>query len=133
MNRRHFFSVFRGMVWAGFGVLIFGMIDRQRVIESGDTEERIQGNLAEGVHFIGKIIAIVKGSSVVFLSSACTHLGCRIQLADQERLICPCHGSAFDYKGRVLKGPAIHPLQELQYRRDPANGDFLVNTKTRGT
>ncbi len=46
------------------------------------------------------------------LINVCTHLGCSPAL-DPERkiLICPCHGSRFDLKGNVLKGPADRPLK----------------------
>jgi Rieske Fe-S protein len=33
-----------------------------------------------------------------------------------DKLVCPCHGSVFDGRsGAVLEGPAVHPLQELNY------------------
>jgi len=39
----------------------------------------------------------------------CTHRGCEPEpIAD--RLECPCHGSEFDFEGRVLRGPAPQPL-----------------------
>ena len=46
------------------------------------------------------------------LINVCTHLGCQPAFDPQMRiLICPCHGSRFDLKGNVLKGPASRPLQ----------------------
>jgi len=43
------------------------------------------------------------------LSPICTHLGCTVEI-EESRLACPCHGSNYDREGRVLRGPAEHPL-----------------------
>lgn len=41
----------------------------------------------------------------------CTHLGCVPMLSLQEGILCPCHGSRFDFAGRVLQGsPASENL-----------------------
>jgi len=41
----------------------------------------------------------------------CTHLGCVPIMSPQEGILCPCHGSRFDFAGRVLKGsPASENL-----------------------
>ncbi|MFQ4136502.1 Rieske 2Fe-2S domain-containing protein [Nodosilinea sp. PGN35] len=41
----------------------------------------------------------------------CTHMGCTVDWrAEQNRFVCPCHGSQFDGEGRVLAGPANEPL-----------------------
>lgn len=45
------------------------------------------------------------------LTNICTHLGCQPAWdSKNELLVCPCHGSRFNLKGEVLKGPAIRPL-----------------------
>ncbi|MDT8368316.1 MAG: Rieske (2Fe-2S) protein [Longimicrobiales bacterium] len=56
------------------------------------------------------------------VSSRCTHRGCQVEPAG-ERLVCPCHGSAFDRSGRVLEGPAEDPLERVPARIE---GDDLV-------
>lgn len=48
------------------------------------------------------------------LSIACTHLGCVLNVED-DKFVCPCHGSMFDLKGNVLKGPALKPLKHIDY------------------
>ncbi|HEY9597507.1 MAG TPA: Rieske 2Fe-2S domain-containing protein [Cyanophyceae cyanobacterium] len=41
----------------------------------------------------------------------CTHLGCTVGWnQEQNRFICPCHGSQYDPVGRVVHGPAGKPL-----------------------
>lgn len=46
------------------------------------------------------------------LSLLCTHLGCLVTV-NEERIACPCHGSEFDLRGNVLKGPADRPLRRF--------------------
>lgn len=47
-------------------------------------------------------------------AAVCTHEGCPLGWNAQQRLIrCPCHGSAFDVRGRVVEGPAQKPLREI--------------------
>jgi Rieske Fe-S protein len=56
-------------------------------------------------------------TSVVALSSVCTHLGCRVSWnADAEELRCPCHGGVFDRTGAVKAGPPPAPLATLPAR-----------------
>ena len=41
------------------------------------------------------------------LSRTCPHNGCRLNYNQNEnKFICPCHASSFNFKGDCLKGPA---------------------------
>jgi ubiquinol-cytochrome c reductase iron-sulfur subunit len=46
----------------------------------------------------------------------CTHLGCIPILKSSEGILCPCHGSKFDFAGRVVQGsPATKNLMVPPY------------------
>lgn len=45
----------------------------------------------------------------------CPHLGCQLEWNPDERSWdCPCHGSRFDFRGRLLSGPAQEGLAAVQ-------------------
>lgn len=61
------------------------------------------------------ILAIYKDSdsNSYILNGKCSHRGCRLHWDNVERIWeCPCHGSVFDYKGNVIRAPAIHNLEK---------------------
>ncbi len=63
------------------------------------------------------------------LSAICTHERCTIRpLPARRELVCPCHGSAFAYDGRVKRGPAAVDLPWLELRDE---GGLLVLDPTR--
>jgi Rieske Fe-S protein len=68
---------------------------------------------AEGVSFHGDVILVRSGTTVTALASRCPHLGCRIEQSEDGVLLCPCHGSRFDIRGKRLAGPAGADLARL--------------------
>ena len=47
------------------------------------------------------------------VSTRCPHLGCQLEWnPDEKSWECPCHGSRFDHRGRLLEGPAQTHLTE---------------------
>ena len=58
-------------------------------------------------------VALFKDDTGLYaLSLVCTHLGCTVTIAP-EAISCPCHGSRFDRRGKVLTGPAERALGRL--------------------
>jgi glycine/D-amino acid oxidase-like deaminating enzyme/nitrite reductase/ring-hydroxylating ferredoxin subunit len=75
-------------------------------------------NLAAGegalVNLNGERLAVYRSQAgeLYALSPVCTHLGCLVNWNTAEKSWdCPCHGSRFDPRGKVLNGPAVAPLQ----------------------
>jgi cytochrome b6-f complex iron-sulfur subunit len=61
------------------------------------------------------------------LSRVCTHLGCTVPWVDDEgRFVCPCHSSAYDATGNVLRPPAPRALDMFAIRIE--NGIVKVDT-----
>lgn len=61
----------------------------------------------------GKKIGIYKDEQghIYAVKIRCPHLGCQLSWnPDEKSWDCPCHGSRFDYRGRLLNGPAQTPL-----------------------
>jgi cytochrome b6-f complex iron-sulfur subunit len=47
------------------------------------------------------------------ISLLCTHLGCTVE-SKVDGFACPCHGSRFDLRGNVTRGPAGKPLNSFR-------------------
>ncbi len=57
----------------------------------------------------GPLFVLAEDDGFTVLSPICTHLGCTVNV-DGATLLCPCHGSTYDRRGAVLRGPAERPL-----------------------
>ena len=62
----------------------------------------------------GVVLVRGEGEEVHAFSATCTHQGCPVSEVTAGRIVCPCHGSAFDAAtGEVVAGPAPSPLSSV--------------------
>jgi cytochrome b6-f complex iron-sulfur subunit len=59
------------------------------------------------------------------ISATCTHLGCVVR-HEEDGFACPCHGSVYDGRGRVVRGPAPRDLPWFSVRESPG-GRLVVD------
>jgi Rieske Fe-S protein len=57
------------------------------------------------------IVHRISNKEVIAFSSKCSHLGCKVNLPKNGEVKCPCHGSLFDDKGKLIHGPAKNDLE----------------------
>lgn len=56
-------------------------------------------------------LACLKDGGFLAVHRKCTHLGCTVPWVEKEQaFICPCHSSAFDIQGAVIRSPASRAL-----------------------
>jgi cytochrome b6-f complex iron-sulfur subunit len=61
------------------------------------------------------------------INAVCTHLGCVVPWnANEDKFICPCHGSQYDSTGKVVRGPA--PLSLALVHADVTEDDTVALT-----
>ncbi|MCI8336423.1 MAG: FAD-dependent oxidoreductase [Peptococcaceae bacterium] len=66
------------------------------------------------VEYEGKKIGVYKeeNGEVHMVTTKCPHLGCQLEWnPDELSWDCPCHGSRFDYRGKLLDNPAMRGLE----------------------
>ena len=72
------------------------------------------------------------GLSVVALDLTCTHAGCPLHVKEEaKRILCSCHGGAFDLDGRPVKAPPTKPLRTLQTQ--VIDGSLFLRLPARGS
>ena len=88
----------------------------KKVVEAGRIDEFKQGT-ATAIGPGGFFLVRLQDGAFLALSRTCTHLGCSVTWEEKEHcFLCPCHGTAFDLKGEVEKGPAPRPLDTYPVR-----------------
>jgi len=65
---------------------------------------------------------------IVAYSQICQHQGCYVQYESNGIVMCPCHAAIYDLtdKARVLEGPALYPLPQVELEYDSETGDIYA-------
>ena len=124
-NRRYFLKS------AGLGlVLSMGYLWNKLVKTENQLSIRKRISLAfnpnKNISLQDNFIVVNKDGQTKVFSSHCTHLGCNINKAEGDKLICPCHGSAFDTDGNAIKGPAVRPLESMAFSIDKSTNQITI-------
>ena len=101
---------------------------------AGTTSELPKLEDAPGNYPKGKFWLSNSPEGVSALYKVCTHLGCLYAWRDQEnKFVCPCHGSEFQKDGDYIRGPAPRSLDRFIVKAvDPATGEILAQTPESG-
>ena len=97
------------------------------IAESRDVSIGLLHDIPEGISDLSvfRIRLLRTGKEISAISLVCSHQDCLLQ-SKGEKLSCSCHGSLFDSKGEVLRGPAVQPLPWFEISRTPV-GEFIVH------
>ena len=96
--------------------------DDRLVLDLAETQAQMAGRPAILVEAAGapvQFILIRQGDAWRALSALCTHQNCQVR-PQRHLLVCPCHGSTFDFDGQVTRGPAPKalPAYRVEVGRD---------------
>ncbi|HSK70957.1 MAG TPA: FAD-dependent oxidoreductase [Pyrinomonadaceae bacterium] len=89
--------------------------DRVSTPKLEDVSSITKGN-AEVVEWNDEKVAIYRDEqdSIYSCSAVCTHMGCIVHWNSAEKSWdCPCHGSRFNFDGKVIQGPANEDLKPV--------------------
>jgi len=118
------------LAWASFLPLLGLWRSMARSMASRPRPERrhaVAGPLAEGLTVDGPVALWKQGETLAAVSLRCPHLGCRVGPSGDGTLVCPCHGSRFDGRGRVQSGPARGDLAPLPVTRGASPETVVVD------
>lgn len=129
ISRNAFIRLTSGLILGLFAWIWYRLSGFQYEQENNQ-EFRHARDIPMGVSYYDKYYLFRKDQSVRAFLTTCTHAGCRISLNTGSRLQCNCHGSQFDAEtGKVLKGPAFKPLQEIECHFEEKTGQWIVKLK----
>ena len=119
-------SMTSALLFATFGIL---RLPKAAVLPSLSKKFRalLPEALTDGEAFVppGRSVALFRGAAGIYaISIVCTHLGCIVK-PTADGFECPCHGSAYDRDGSVVKGPAPRALNWVAVSVGP--GGLIVD------
>lgn len=102
--------------------------------EIGEVSALPEPGQAPVANTIGKFWMSRTEDGVRALYKVCTHLGCIYNWQNEEnKFICPCHGSQFQKDGTYIQGPAPHSLDRFVMQiLDPQTRTVLAETDEQG-
>jgi menaquinol-cytochrome c reductase iron-sulfur subunit len=144
MTRRHVFALAgQGLGIAAvsavalptIGFALAPVFDEQEIIWepvgpeddfSAETYTAVTLTIVENIGEAGKTTAYVRRGSedleeepteYIAISTRCAHLGCPVRFVRTAgNFICPCHGGVYGFRGEVIGGPPVRPLDRFQTR-----------------
>ncbi len=125
LNRRGFFRITAGVLFAGF-LGLWGKIVNKEIEYTKHNIIRLPFDKSRKITFTGDFIIVNDKDNLNVYSSHCTHLGCVIKNIENGKFVCPCHGSEYSLSGKPLKGPAVKPLKKYDFELDKAHGKIVV-------
>ena len=126
-SRRKFLNRVLAVLTIPFLYFWYKTVTMSSFLEKGKLKNIPLTGLPEGISFYDEVIIHKKGDMLSVFSSRCSHLGCTINRYENDRLICPCHGSEYSIEGLVYKGPSSRPLEKLHWVIDAASGNLVIN------
>ena len=126
LNRKKFLKLSAAAIVLPFLVIWDNIVERTVEQHSSNSRITLPANLPQGVTFFKSVIINKNDKELNILSSKCTHLGCKINKLENDKLICPCHGSKFNLDGNGIKGPATASLKRLSYKTDPKTKEIVI-------
>ncbi len=124
-TRRGFFKAVIGLTLTG-GALLWGKMMKTNEKVHKQTSVVIPVEPNNKVIFADDYIVVNDNDKISVFSSRCTHLGCRINETSNDFLLCPCHGSRYNMQGVPVEGPALSPLEKLDFELNKEGTQLTV-------
>ncbi len=81
----------------------------------------------------GNFYMVRDDDGMLALYKVCPHLGCLVPwVRDENRFICPCHGSQYERDGTYISGPAPRGLDRFVIQVIGPDGTVLAETDPEG-
>jgi Rieske Fe-S protein len=99
------------------GHVIDGLVISKLFLKEYDLEE-IKIGSGKVMNYKGFNVLVYRDSKnkYIFFKNKCTHMGCSLIWNDVDKVWeSKCHGSIFDRYGNVIYGPALKPLEKIEF------------------
>lgn len=135
-NRREFIKTAVGLCGAACGIVLLESCTNVKYIQGSVSGQNLIVSKTELAESKFVVVRSDKTEAPVYLSVTeegysallmlCTHKQCELKPTGNF-LTCPCHGSEFSNKGKVLKEPADKDL--LQYKVTQDTNNIYIHLK----